>query len=153
MIRQFQRRRELYPRLEQRKNDMDWQYLIDHPTLKQIHVTCVALSVSGFLLRATLMLRDSPLVYARWVRTLPHFVDTTLLLSGLWMAVNLQQYPGTASWLTAKLLALVAYVILGMFALRRGKTKRRRIIALGGALLCFAYMATVALTRTPFPGL
>ncbi|WP_456405079.1 SirB2 family protein [Thiolapillus sp.] len=124
--------------------------MIDHSLIKLIHVSCVGLSLIGFTLRAGLMLLQSPLLKKRWMRTLPHLVDSTLFFSGLWLAWNLHQYPGAVPWLTAKLLALVLYVVFGALALR-GQTAGRRYISLLFAYLCFAYMVSVALTRTPFP--
>ena len=124
--------------------------MIDHGLVKLVHVSCVVLSISGFTLRAALMLVGSPLLRRRWIRPLPHFVDSLLFLSGLWMAWNIQQYPGTTPWLTAKLAALVLYVLFGVTALR-GKQRSQRLIALVFAYLAFAYMVSVALYRTPFP--
>jgi uncharacterized membrane protein SirB2 len=85
------------------------------------------------------------------VRTLPHLVDTVLLASGVWLAVLLDQYPGGSAWLTAKLLALVAYIALGFMALRLGKTRRVRVTAFIASLLCLAYMATAAWYKDPVP--
>jgi len=124
--------------------------VIDHATLKLIHISCVTLSISGFLLRGSLMLAGSSLLNHNLVKKAPHYVDTTLLFSGIWLAINLQQYPGTVPWLTAKLVALVIYVLLGSLALR-GKTNRIRYSALAGALMVFSYMSSVALTRSATP--
>lgn len=125
---------------------------MDHGLIKLIHVSCVTLSLCGFLFRATLMLRHSPWLHVRITRTIPHFVDATLLFSGIWMAINIQQYPLVSPWLTAKLVALVCYIVLGALALR-GKSFKLRLMALVGALLCYAYLVAVALTRSPWVGL
>lgn len=125
--------------------------MIDYASLKLIHVACVILSISGFMLRGGLMLADSPLLSRRSVRIAPHLVDTLLLVSGLWMAVLIGQYPGTVGWLSAKLIALLVYIGLGVVALRGGKTKRVRVIALIGALATFAYMAAVAHSKQVLP--
>jgi len=69
------------------------------------------------------MLRESSMLRLRWVRTVPHIVDTLLLASALTMAVWIGQYPFVQGWLTAKFVALVLYVGLGTVALRMGKTK------------------------------
>mgnify|MGYP001816995358 FL=1 len=124
--------------------------MIDHPTLKLIHVGCVVLSISGFVVRGGLMLMDSSLLNHKLVKTAPHYLDTALLLSGIWLAINLQQYPGTAPWLTAKLIALVIYVVLGSLALR-GKNTAIRYPALISALLVVGYMISVAITRSVTP--
>jgi uncharacterized membrane protein SirB2 len=77
--------------------------------------------------------------------------DSLLLAAGIGMAVMLRQYPLVDGWLTAKLLALLGYIGLGTIALKRGRTKRIRLLAFGGALLTLAYLVAVALTRSPLP--
>lgn len=123
----------------------------EHLTLKLLHQACALLSVSGFALRGGLMLADSALLRQRWMRTWPHLIDTLLLVSGLWMAVNLQLHPGNSPWLAAKLVALLVYIGLGFVALRLGRTRRVRTLAFAGALACFAYIGLVAATRSVIP--
>jgi len=125
--------------------------MMDYPLLKSIHIGTVMLSIGGFSVRGMLMLANSPLIWNRAVRTFPHIIDTLLLVSGLWMAFLINQYPGTSAWLTAKLVALVLYIGLGFIALRLGKTRGIRVAAFLGALLCFVYMALVAVHKSPFP--
>lgn len=115
--------------------------------LKHFHVTCAVLSGSLFLLRGFWMLLDSPTLQRRWVRTAPHVIDTLLLTSALIMVFWSGQYPFVQNWLTAKVIALLVYIGLGTIALKRGKTKAIRIAAFIGALLVFAYIVGVALTR------
>lgn len=124
---------------------------IDYPVLKLIHVSCVAASYVLFVLRGAWMIRESPWLHRRWVRVLPHAVDTVLLASAIAMAVMIRQYPFVAGWLTAKLLALVCYIGLGMIALKRGKTHRARIAAWLAAQAVFFYIVAVAVTRNPLP--
>ncbi len=121
------------------------QYL----ALKWIHIGCAILSISGFALRGVLMLADSPLLAARFVRVAPHVVDTVLLASALWLAALIGQYPFVQGWLTAKVLALVAYIVLGSVALKRARSKPVRAAAFALALLSAAYIVSVALTRDP----
>ncbi|MCB1801825.1 MAG: SirB2 family protein [Gammaproteobacteria bacterium] len=123
----------------------------DHLLLKLLHQTTAVLSISGFMLRGGLMLADSTLLRRRWMRTWPHFIDTLLLASGIWMAINLQLNPLQHPWLMAKLVALLAYIALGFIALRLGRTKSQRTLALVGALACFAYIGLVALTKSVIP--
>jgi uncharacterized membrane protein SirB2 len=52
-------------------------------------------------------------------------------------------------WLTAKVVALVAYIVLGAVALKYGRTKAVRSVALVAAILTFAYIVAVAVTRNP----
>lgn len=93
------------------------------------------------------MLRESDMLQQRWVKVLPHIVDTLLLSSALIMVFWSAQYPFVQPWLTAKVLALLAYIGLGTVALKRGKTKAVRIWAFVTALATFAYIVAVALTK------
>ena len=122
-----------------------------YPLLKHLHVTCVVLTAGGFLLRGAWMLRGSPLLHHRLSRVLPHVNDTLLLAAGIGMMLLLNQYPFVDGWLTAKLLALVVYILLGTVALKRGRTRTIRLGAFGGALLTLGYLVGVALTRNSWP--
>jgi uncharacterized membrane protein SirB2 len=125
--------------------------------LKHLHVTCVVLSIAGFMLRGLWMLSGSALLQARLARVLPHLVDSVLLLSALAMASMIGQYPFVATWVTAKVVGLVVYILLGVVALRRGRTRGVRALAFFAALLAYAWIVSVALTKSPagflaFPG-
>ena len=96
------------------------------------------------------MIRSSSLSQQRWVKLLPHIIDTFLLASGITLAVLIHQYPFVNTWLTAKFFGLILYIILGSIALKQGKTKTIRIIAWSSALIVFAYIVKVALSRLPY---
>ena len=117
--------------------------------LKHLHVACVVLSGLGFALRGWWMLNDSPLLRARLTRVVPHVVDTLLLGSALVMAWQSGQYPFAQGWLTAKFFGLLAYILCGTMALKRARTRGRRVVFLVLALLAYAYIVGVALTRNP----
>ena len=124
---------------------------MDYGLVKLIHVSTVAITLPLFVLRGIWMTADSPRLQARWVKILPHVNDTILLASGIGLAVLLRQYPFVNGWLTAKLLALLAYIVLGTIALKRGKTRPIRITAFLLALAVFAYLVAVALTHQVLP--
>jgi uncharacterized membrane protein SirB2 len=115
--------------------------------IKHVHVTFATLSIILFFVRGLWMLADSTLLQRCWVKVVPHMVDTVLLASALTMVVWSAQYPLVQNWLTAKVVALVAYILLGTIALKRGKTKAIRTGAFILALLVFGYIVTVALTK------
>jgi len=119
--------------------------------LKTLHVGAVVLSLAGFMARGALMLAGSPLLERRFTRIAPHVVDTVLLASAIALAWQIGQWPFVDHWLTAKVLALVAYIGLGTLALRRARTRSRRthFLALVGALVAATYIVAVALTRDP----
>jgi len=119
--------------------------------LKHLHVTCVVLSALGFLFRGIWMLQDSARLQQRWVQIVPHVIDSLLLISALSMAVLTSQYPFVHDWLTAKLAGLLVYIFLGSVALKRGRTKKIRAMALAGALLSLTYIVSAALTRQVLP--
>lgn len=119
--------------------------------LKQLHLSTIALTLALFVLRGVWMMRESPRLYARWVRIVPHLNDSLLLASGISLAVLTRQYPLVNDWLSAKFFALILYIVLGTIALKRGKTRGQRITAWIAALLVFGYMVAVATTREPSP--
>lgn len=120
------------------------------PTLKLLHISLATLSVALFSLRGVWMLLESPLRDARWTRVVPHVIDTLFLATGIWLAMRIGQYPFVQPWLTAKVLGLVAYIILGSIALKRGRTRAIRGAAFVAALLVFAYIVGVARARHPW---
>ena len=119
--------------------------------LKYLQVSSVVLSGTGFVLRGAWMMRGSPMLARRWVRVAPHVLDTVLLASAIALALMLGQYPLVHGWLTAKVLGLIAYIVLGTIALKRGRTRGIRIAAFCGALLVFAYIVAVAITKSALP--
>ena len=114
-----------------------------------LHYTCVVLSGSFFLLRGIWMLTESALLEHKLVRILPHVIDTVLLCAAIALMVATSQYPFMVGWVTVKLILLFAYIGLGVFALRRGKTKAQRTAFFVAALAVFGFMYTVAITKSP----
>jgi len=119
--------------------------------LKHLHVTCVVLSISGFVMRGVWMMRESPWLQKKWVRVAPHVIDTILLGSAILLTMQIRQYPFVQGWLTAKVLALIAYIVIGAVGLKYGRTKKIRIAAWLVAIAIFAYIVLVALTHQALP--
>ncbi|MEI2743302.1 MAG: SirB2 family protein [Candidatus Competibacter sp.] len=117
--------------------------------LKHLHLTAVVLSFTLFVLRGVWMLIDSPRLRRPWVRVVPHVIDTVLLASALGLVAILHQYPLVHGWLTAKVAALIVYIVLGSIALKRGSSKPVRAAAWIAALAVFGYIVSVALSRSP----
>ena len=115
--------------------------------IKYVHVASVVLSLSGFFLRGVLMIRASPMMSARWIRVLPHINDTVLLSAALSLAAMSGQYPFVVSWVTAKVLGVIAYIMLGSLALRPGRSRQMRMACWLAALAVFGWIVSVALTR------
>lgn len=121
---------------------------MDYLTLKHFHMAFAMFSGTFFLVRGTWSLLGSDMLSRRWVRTLPHLVDSLLLASAIGLAVWSAQYPIERPWLTAKVVALVAYILLGTLALK-GRTRTQRAAGFAGALATFGYILAVAVTRDP----
>ena len=115
--------------------------------IKTIHLATVAISLGLFLIRGLWMMQGSNLLSRKWVRIVPHINDTVLLISAIILAIQIQQYPFVHAWLTAKVLALIAYIVLGTLALKRGRTKQARTVFWCLALATFAYIVMVARTH------
>ena len=119
--------------------------------LKYTHVAAVVASFTLFFVRGLWMMTAPEKLAVRWVRVVPHVIDTVLLVSAIALARVTAQYPFVQPWLTAKVLALLAYIVLGTVAIRRGRTRHVRIVAWMLALIVFGYMVVVARARVPFP--
>jgi uncharacterized membrane protein SirB2 len=117
--------------------------------LKYVHTFAAVATISGFLLRGWWMLRDSDLLQHRVTKIVPHINDAILLLAGIGMLWVLQLNPLTQTWLLAKFAGLIVYILLGTVALKRGPTKEIRSIALAAAVAVFAWVAGVALAKSP----
>src|SRR5580658_5887738 len=87
-----------------------------------------------------------------WLRVTPHVVDSLLLLAGIGLALIIRQYPFLDAWLTAKLLALIAYIAAGHVAVRRARSVRGKLTAWLIGLALVLYTFAVALTRSPRRG-
>jgi uncharacterized membrane protein SirB2 len=119
--------------------------------IKNVHIFCVTLTFILFIMSRVWMIQESHWLQHWNFQIVPHLIDTVLLLNGVALVFVIHQYPGTHNWLTAKLLALLFYIVVGSIALKRGKTKTIRIIAWIAALTVFLYLVMVALTRLANP--
>jgi len=117
--------------------------------IKWLHMACALLSGGGFFIRGILMMRESAWLQVRMVKIAPHVVDTVLLLSAIALASQWGWAALQLPWLLAKIMALLVYIGLGVVALRAGRSKRGRVLAWLAALLVFAYMITVAVSKNP----
>ena len=118
--------------------------------LKHLHMTFAGLSIGLFVLRGIWMFADSPRLNAKLTRIVPHVVDTVLLASAVGLMFVIHQYPFAQGWLTAKLLGLVLYIVLGTIALKRGSKKTIRGIAFFAAVAVFVWIFMTATMRMPW---
>jgi len=119
--------------------------------LKGLHITCAIASYTLFFLRGIWSFNGSPVMRQRWVRIVPHVVDTLLLVTAISLAFTIHQYPIVDAWLTAKVLGVLVYIGLGFVALKYGKTRTIRIIAWLAAQAVFGYIVLVAIHHNAVP--
>lgn len=117
------------------------------PLVKSIHLLTVFISVALFILRFYWKAAHSAMSDRRWVKIVPHIVDTFLLLSGILLVLITHQYPFTEGngWLTEKLFAVVLYIGLGFIAFgRRQYSLPVRSGAFIAALIMVGIIVTLA---------
>lgn len=118
-----------------------------------LHITTVALSISGFILRGILLFSGSALIRQKFFRIVPHIVDTLLLASAITLAFQRGHNPAEQPWLAMKMVGILVYIGLGLVAFRFGKTRNQRMLAWLGAIIVFAYIVGLAITKQVFLGL
>jgi len=116
--------------------------------IKMLHMSTAFISISFFIIRGVWVYKNSSMMSKKWVKISPHINDTILLVTAILLSISTQQYPFVDSWLTAKFLALIVYILLGMFALKRAKTIQNKVLFFILSLLTFSYILGVALTRS-----
>lgn len=119
--------------------------------VKTLHVSCALASYTLFFLRGIWSFKGSPIMQRRWIKTVPHVVDTLLLVSAVALAFTIRQYPFADAWLTAKVAGVLLYIGLGLVVLKYGRNKALRVSAWLAAQAVFAYIVLVALRHDPIP--
>ena len=122
---------------------------MDYFTVKTMHQTAVALSVTGFFARGLGSLLGAAWVGGRMAGTVPHIVDSVLLASALLLAWTLRITPTESPWLLAKIIGLLVYIGLGVVALKPGRPAPVRAAAWIAALVTFGWIVSVAITKNP----
>lgn len=112
--------------------------------IKHIHMSAAGLSLVGFLLRGYWVFTNNALLQAKPSKILPHIIDSILLVAAIALLVLSALNPFVVNWITAKIVLLVAYVILGTIALKRGKTKKVRVFAFVAALISVLAIFAIA---------
>ncbi|MDP4300478.1 SirB2 family protein [Leptothrix discophora] len=122
---------------------------VAYPGLRHAHIGLVMTSGSLFALRwlATLAGARWPMA-ATWRHT-SMVIDSLLLLAGATLWTGLGLNPLAQHWLGAKLLLLVAYIVLGTVALKRGRGWMARALCGIAALALLVTMYTVARRHDP----
>ncbi len=119
--------------------------------IRNVHIGSVLATGALFLLRGL----GVNFFNASWpmsapVRYLSYTIDTVLLTAALMLMTIVQQFPFVHHWLTVKVLLLVAYMVLGKFALKRAKSRPARLGFFVTAVAVFVFIISVARSHDPF---
>ncbi len=126
---------------------------MDYVQLRLLHIFCASLSISLFLLRGVLQLTGVDWRRRRWLRIVPHVNDTVLLAAAIALSVMSHEYPVAQAWLSAKVIALLVYIVLGSIAFRPAVPRMQQALAFVGALATVGYIVAVAISRSATLGL
>ena len=120
-----------------------------YPQVKAVHVHAVMASGALFALRG-----GASVAGAHWPRHwLPRYasytIDTVLLTAATMLFAMLPGAMFANGWLATKLVLVVVYVVLGVFAMRPGRSQRTRALCYIAALLVFAQVYGIARAHNP----
>mgnify|MGYP003795125323 FL=1 len=124
-----------------------------YPQIKHAHIGLALLSGGLFALRGALLLGGLRWPNAAPVRYLSYAIDTALLAAAMMLLTILPGALYANGWLAVKVALIVAYVALGVFALRRGRSRGVRALCYLLALLVFAQVYCIARAHHPLGAL
>lgn len=107
-----------------------------HITAIHFHLFIIACSVSLFAMRYGLLMANSTLRHRAFFNRVPRVVDATMLLSGFYLiyVTGIIPFTSSAPWFTEKIACILAYIVLGVFALNEKKSKKLNTLAFLGAI-------------------
>jgi len=127
---------------------MTW-LIVQHGDIRFAHVSCVMLSGGVFLSCGLMRIADAPTANHRALRVSSYVIDSALLTAGILLTLIVRQYPLTNGWLTTKVLLVLVYIALGLYALKRAKRQSMRVMAYFAALMTYAFSVGVAIAHRP----
>jgi len=124
-----------------------------YPEIKLVHVAAVIASGLLFFVRGLALNLGASWPMAWPLRYLSYTIDTVLLTAALMLVTILHQYPFVQAWLTVKVLLLIVYIVLGIYAFKYAKTRGARWGYWLGALAVFLFIVSVARAHNPLGAL
>ena len=120
-----------------------------YPEIRLVHIWAVAASGGLFALRGLALTLGAAWPRAAPLRYLSYTIDTVLLTAALMLMTVVQQYPFVDAWLTVKVLLLVVYIGIGIYAFRPKRSRAVRLAAWLAALVVFGFIVSVARAHDP----
>lgn len=121
--------------------------------IKWVHIAAVIASGALFLLRGIAVQAGAHWAMTAPLRYLGYTIDTVLLTAAMMLVTILPGAMFANGWLMAKIVLLVVYVVLGTFALKRGRTPRMRLSCFVLALAVYGFIASIAVAHHPLGAL
>lgn len=114
-----------------------------------IHIVFVLLSFISFVTRVALSEFKPEILTVKVFKIAPHVIDTLLLVSGITLVISGDWITkGMYGWILSKFIVLLAYIGFGVLTMR--STGAKRWAAFTGALVCYGYILSVAITKHGF---
>ena len=115
-----------------------------YDSVKIIHIITAYISISLFTYRGAVIYAARRPVSGKLLKFLPHVNDTLLLAMAITLAVMGGWSPLEQPWLAAKVVLLVSYILLGMFALKWWAGTKKGGFCLLLAMIVFGYIICLA---------
>lgn len=117
--------------------------------LLSIHISTVVISIILFNIRAYGLAMNAEWRKNRLLLVMPHINDSLLLFSAIAMCFQIRQYPFVNDWLSVKVVFLLVYIGLGLFFMRKARSKSQRWFLYVLAMSCYLFIVSVAITHHP----
>ena len=115
--------------------------------LKSLHLFLVGLVSISFISRIVLAETNPAKLQTKWLKIIPHVIDSLLLISGFGLVIQGQWLLSDYDWLMSKLLILFAYIVIGMIAMRVRKLRWLTTIT---AIACLILIVKIAFSKKIF---
>jgi len=114
---------------------------------KHLHLTAVVISILFFIIRFIWLTRSSDMLQKKWVKIVPHVVDTVLLGSAIALCFILAFNPLEQSWLLQKIVLVVIYILIGFWTLKKAQTLSLKWLGFSLAIACLAFVGKMAVSK------
>ncbi len=116
--------------------------------IKSIHLIFIFSSFISFTGRIALSVFKPQLLQNKAIKIAPHIIDTVLLISGISLVFQGNWLQAEYGWIISKFILLLAYIALGVMAMRLSGPKRWA--AFLAAVICFIFIFIIAIAKQGF---
>lgn len=124
-----------------------------YPEIKLVHIAAILGSGALFAVRGAASLAGMRWPMSAPVRYFSYTVDTVLLTAAMMLLTILPGALFANGWLTVKVALLLGYIVLGIQAMKRDRSRVLRALFFAGAMLAYAQIYFIARTHHPLGAL